>query len=219
MRLAHRRSRRASRDLTNATCLFVVLVSATPSANTARGSRLPLARLDLTHTSPPPLHSPESNHVASVPSHSNTRPALPKANQNAQQRRADPPDGQRPLVYNRVQVARPASRRRRHASRCARRGAGRHQPRGGGPGRGGLLRLWPGQPKRGGGLENDLAVDAPHVLVTDVHRVLPAGHVVVLRHVFLPVAIGQRRAAQRSQHDYRRQVYRRPGKGQITHSR
>jgi hypothetical protein len=28
---------------------------------------------------PPPLHSPENNHVASVPSHSNTRPAHPKA--------------------------------------------------------------------------------------------------------------------------------------------
>ena len=27
----------------------------------------------------PPLHSPENNHVASVPSHSNTRPAQPKA--------------------------------------------------------------------------------------------------------------------------------------------
>jgi hypothetical protein len=32
----------------------------------------------LTHT-PPPLHSPENNHVASVPSHSNTRPAQAKA--------------------------------------------------------------------------------------------------------------------------------------------
>jgi len=74
----------------------------------------------------------------------------------------------------------------------ARRGRGRHQPRSGGPGRGGLLRLCAGLPKRGGGLENDLAVDAPHVLVTDVHGVLSAGHVVVLRHVFTPVAIGQR---------------------------
>ena len=37
------------------------------------------ARLTLTHTSLPPLHSPENNHVASVPSHSNTRLAHPKA--------------------------------------------------------------------------------------------------------------------------------------------
>jgi len=33
----------------------------------------------LNHTSPPFLHSPENNHVASVPSHSNTLPAQPKA--------------------------------------------------------------------------------------------------------------------------------------------
>jgi hypothetical protein len=45
------------------------------------------------------------------------------------------------------------------------------------------LRLCAGPPKRCRGLKNDLAVDAPHVLVTDVQRVFPAGHVVVLRHV------------------------------------
>jgi len=41
-------------------------------------ARLPVIS-PLTHTSPPPLHAPENNHVASVPSHSNTRPAHPKA--------------------------------------------------------------------------------------------------------------------------------------------
>jgi hypothetical protein len=49
-------------------------------------------RSPLTHASPSPLHSPENNHIASVLSHSNTRPA--------------PPDRQRPLVYDRVQRAR-----------------------------------------------------------------------------------------------------------------
>jgi len=41
-------------------------------------ARLPVIS-PLTHTSPPPLHAPENSHVASVPSHSNTRPAQPKA--------------------------------------------------------------------------------------------------------------------------------------------
>jgi len=48
-------------------------------------------------------------------------PARPteSGNQNPQQRRADAPDGQRAFVYDGVKVARPASRRRRLASRRA----------------------------------------------------------------------------------------------------
>jgi len=108
--------------------------------------------------------------------------------QDTKQRWADPTDDKRSLLHDKVKAARP---HRRHPRR-ARRGAGRHKARGGGPGRGGLLRLCTGLPKRGGGLKDDLAVDASHVLVADVQRVLSAGHVVVLRHVLTPVVIGQR---------------------------
>ena len=54
------------------------------------------------------LHSPENNHVASVPRHSNTRPAHPKAAIRIPSS-AGPthPMVSVPLVYDRVQVARP----------------------------------------------------------------------------------------------------------------
>jgi len=56
--------------------------------------------------------------------------------EDCKQRRADPTDGQRPLVNDRVQVARPHRRRQQRA----RRGRGRHEPRVVGQG-GAALRL------------------------------------------------------------------------------
>ena len=58
-----------------------------------RPTRLPVI-LPLNHTSPPPLHSPENNHVASVPSHSNTR--VPQA--KAAMRIANSPGPIQPIV-------------------------------------------------------------------------------------------------------------------------
>ena len=66
----------------------------------------------------PPLPRKQPRRQRAPPLKHAARPTESR-NQNPQQRRADPPDGERSLVHDRVQVARP--HRRGHASRRARR--------------------------------------------------------------------------------------------------